>query len=258
MSSILYSFQILTSFLDFGLDSEDVQLMHELFNLVRDCDSLSSEQLLSSVVSITRIRHPNKLLDLIKSTAWVDHPASLVPDPIDVETYIDLNGQLHRDRYGAGLGSRKRHCGRPCNRLSKRTKFDLIHQGLSEHNSSMSDHLSAEESIPDSPMCEPDTLMISMKSNTPQKRRLYDQVYALEQRRLAALSRNGNFNSRNKRRRKSSADEIDLHLGPAVASPPINSTGRCSFVCYCLVIKFYVAFYFLNSVFTTSTLFNLI
>ncbi|VDK40873.1 unnamed protein product [Taenia asiatica] len=221
---------ILTSFLDFGIDSEDVELLHELFNLIRECGSSTNAQLLSSIISSAHIRHPHKLLDLIKNTAWVDHPSSLVPDPPDVEGYVDCNGQLHRGRPTSCIGlfdstSRKRQSGAPRNCQSKRFKFDPSHQELSEQYSSMSDHLSGEESNPDSPVYDGDLPPCSTKSNPAfslQKRKLYEQIYALEQRRAALCSNSGN---RVKRRNKSITDEIDFNLGPAASCPPINSTG---------------------------------
>ncbi|KAL5966518.1 Histone-lysine N-methyltransferase SETD1 [Taenia solium] len=221
---------ILTSFLDFGIDSEDVELLHELFNLIRECGSSTNAQLLSSIISSAHIRHPHKLLDLIKNTAWVDHPSSLVPDPPYVDGYVDCNGQLHRGRPTACIGlvdstSRKRQSGAPRNCQSKRFKFDPSHQELSEQYSSMSDHLSGEESNPDSPVYDGDLPPCSTKSNSTfslQKRKLYEQMYALEQGRAALCSNSGN---RVKRRNKSITDEIDFNLGPAASCPPINSTG---------------------------------
>uniref|UniRef100_A0A915F0M9 [histone H3]-lysine(4) N-trimethyltransferase n=1 Tax=Echinococcus canadensis TaxID=519352 RepID=A0A915F0M9_9CEST len=221
---------ILTSFLDFGIDSEDVQLLHELFNLIREYGSSTNAQLLASILSSAHIRYPHKLLDLIKNTAWVDHPASLVPDPLDVEGFIDSNGRLHQGRPTACVGlvdsaTRKRRYGAPRNCQSKRSKSDPIHQEFSEQYSSMSDQLSAEDLNPDSPVCDGDPLAFPVKPNpmlSLQKRKLYEQVYALEQRQAALWSSGGN---RAKRRSKSMADEIDFHLGPAASCPPVNSTG---------------------------------
>lgn len=211
-----------------------MELLRELFNLVRECGSSTNAQLLPSIVSSAHIRHPHKLLDLIKNTAWVDHPPSLVPDPPDVEGYVDCNGRLHRGRPTAYTDlvdstNRKRQYGAPRNCQSKRFKFDSMHQDLSEQYSSMSDHLSGEESNPDSPMYDGDLSPCSAKSNSAvslQKRKLYEQMYALEQRRAALCSNSGN---RLKRRNKSMADDIDFNLGPAASCPPINSTGKNPF-----------------------------
>ncbi|VDM17182.1 unnamed protein product [Hydatigera taeniaeformis] len=222
---------ILTSFVDFGIDSEDVELLHELFNLIRECGSSTNAQLLSSIISLAHIRHPHKLLDLIKNTAWVDHPPSLVPDPLDVEGYVDCNGRLHRGRPTSFIGvvnpsTRKRRRGVLRNCQSKRSKFEPVHQEVSEQYSSTSDQPSDVESNSDSPVCDDDSLSCSGKSlSAPslQKRKLYEQMYALEQRRAALCSKSGN---RVKRRNKSTADEIDFNLGPAASCPPINSTGE--------------------------------
>uniref|UniRef100_A0A5K3EYJ7 [histone H3]-lysine(4) N-trimethyltransferase n=2 Tax=Mesocestoides corti TaxID=53468 RepID=A0A5K3EYJ7_MESCO len=233
---------ILTSFLDFGLDSEDADLFHDLFNLIRESDASTADaQLLSSILSCSRIRHPHRLIDLIKTSVWVDHPPSLIPDPPDVNSYVNSSGRLCQGSPSGVLdigldrseSTRKRRyaldkCSqstrRRCN--GKRSKLDLQHEA-SDHYSSMSEgQLSAGESIADSPLWGTGSSVRSVKADSSfslLRRKLFYQAYSLERRRCSTVSSVNGI--RGWRRRKSIGDEIDLHLGPASAIPPVNSTG---------------------------------
>lgn len=103
--SLLSFAQILASFLEIGLDSEDVSYFHKLFHLIRKSDLSSTDaSLLSSLLSHCRIRAPNKLVDLIQTTAWVDHSATLIPDPFDVEFGVGDTQPINRTTSAPNVG----------------------------------------------------------------------------------------------------------------------------------------------------------
>ncbi|VUZ50062.1 unnamed protein product [Hymenolepis diminuta] len=208
---------ILSSFLDIGIDTEDVDMFHELYNLIRDD---RGSKLLASVVESAHVRYPHKLLDMISKTAWVDHPPSFVPDPPDVKGFIDSQGRLHTDASTAARNkenSRKRR--RPArNCQAKRSRLDLL---ISEPTYTSS--ISEEDSIPESPSVFGDSIECLNSAMALQRRRLIEHMTSVVHNRAALLGENP-FN-RGRRKRKSMCDDATMHLGPAAAYPPIHSTG---------------------------------
>ncbi|VDO04496.1 unnamed protein product [Rodentolepis nana] len=209
---------ILSSFLEVGIDSEDVGMFHELYNLIRDD---RGSKLLASVVESSHVCYPHKLLNMISKTAWVDHPPSFVPDPPDVKGFIDAQGRLHTDAstaVGNKENSRKRR--RPArNCRAKRSRLDLL---ISE--SAYTSSISEEDSIPESPSVFGDSVECFSSTMLLQRRRLIEQMASVAHCR-ATLVGEGHFNQI-RRKRRSISDDATMHLGPAAESPPVHSTGK--------------------------------
>uniref|UniRef100_A0A0X3PHK5 [histone H3]-lysine(4) N-trimethyltransferase n=1 Tax=Schistocephalus solidus TaxID=70667 RepID=A0A0X3PHK5_SCHSO len=235
---------ILTSFLDIGMDSEDIAFMHELFELVRSSEhSAACASSLNALFSHCKIRSPNKLIDLIKTTAWVDHPASLIPDPVDVNVFVDRTGRLRPgcaafsapDYFGIerGLSGWKRRknmltSGRRDNRkrIRRVQKPDISCSDVSD-NSFDSPGLASEgkRSISSSDSRSnkgySGTTVVPPSAIDLVRRGLFEEIYSVEQRHILSSTSGASYTQSSRQ----PMDDIDLHLGPAAKNPPINSTG---------------------------------
>ncbi|KAL7060783.1 hypothetical protein AAHC03_09865 [Spirometra sp. Aus1] len=235
---------ILTSFLDIGMDNEDIAFMHDLFELVRSAEqSAACASSLNALFSHCKIRSPNKLIDLIKTTAWVDHPASLIPDPVDVNVFVDRTGRLRPgcaafsapDYFGMGRGlsgwKRKKDIS-TSGRRDDRKRIRRIHipdvsgSDISD-NSFDSLGLASEGKRSVSSTDSRNnkgwngTVLAPPSASDLVSRGLYEEIYSVEQRRIMSSTSSASYVHSSRQ----PLDDIDLHMGPAAKNPPINSTG---------------------------------
>ncbi|VDN10034.1 unnamed protein product, partial [Dibothriocephalus latus] len=188
---------ILTSFLDIGMDSEDIAFMHELFEMIRSAEHSSAcASSLNALFSHCKIRSPNKLTDLIKSTAWVDHPTSLIPDPVDVNVFVDRTGRL---RPGCAAFAAPDYFG--------------IERGLSGWKR-RKDMLTTDSRN------NKGTTIVPPSAGDLVRRGLFEEIYSVEQRRVLSSTSGASYTGSSRQ----PMDDIDLHMGPAAKNPPINST----------------------------------
>ncbi|BHF72925.1 Histone-lysine N-methyltransferase setd1b [Sparganum proliferum] len=235
---------ILTSFLDIGMDSEDIAFMHDLFELVRSAEqSAACASSLNALFSHCKIRSPNKLIDLIKTTAWVDHPASLIPDPVDVNVFVDRTGRLRPgcaafsapDYFGMGRGlsgSKRKKDITTSGRRDDRKRIRRIHMP-DVSGSDISDNsfdslgLASEgkRSVSSTDSCNNKgwngTVLAPPSASDLVSRGLFEEIYSVEQRRIMSSTSSASYVQSSRQ----PVDDIDLHMGPAAKNPPINSTG---------------------------------
>lgn len=203
------SLKVLSCFLDFGIDSEDIGLLREAVNIMRlvydvrrndindDENAVNdsyfqhlqqqedqenyhqNHRLLASAVNRAGLNHHQQgLYRLLKSCDWVDHPSTQIPDPPNATGFVNAQGRLSssgervRTALGGGSGIRELATVVERRRLMLRT---------SRAN------------------------RIVTKDGFSRQRRQHQQQQA------------GDL-----------VDEVDIHLGPAYVDPPIHSTGTCA------------------------------
>ncbi|CAH8447275.1 unnamed protein product [Schistosoma turkestanicum] len=233
---------ILRSILVLGMDTEDIGFMCEAHQfLLNKChsplDITSHENLKENDVCMNPNVDP-RVVNIINLSHWVEHPPTLIADPITVKTYINNNGHLVNSRSlwsSRRKSERRRYQDKLLCSKNPTSKLSSTHRKSSARSSdsddlcsSLSDqslnYLSDEKhkrdlnnqsvfkkacSLTYSPV------NTSLGHNPKRSYPKFDNQILAVANYAASLNENVGI----------VGDSVDIHLGPAACLPPIHSSG---------------------------------
>nr|CAH8820049.1 unnamed protein product [Trichobilharzia regenti] len=233
---------ILRSVLHLGMDAEDLGFLCEAYQiLLNKCRSPSdtvsypdSER--NNFPMNTAVTDPH-VATLVNLSHWIEHPPTLIPDPITVKSYINDNGRLVTSHHLSSRrqksvrqrhhnkGSRSKHSVSKQSSVRQRSyarssDSNDVYSSLSDQSV---DHSPGEHNVNDlanRPICKNEGSQ-SYLTSVPQRmsRRSWpkfdDQIIAVAK---FTASLNDSVDT--------VKDNVDIHLGPAACLPPIHSSGN--------------------------------
>ncbi|KAF6776449.1 hypothetical protein AHF37_04038 [Paragonimus kellicotti] len=255
---------ILRSVLFRGVDYEDIQFLQVVFEHLSTCTMNSPCSWCSSSKYAPYLRYYKSaypgLASAISSLHWVDHPPTLIPEPVEIPYYLNASGRLVRNHNytGASESTYGTKLSNPpgSSRFSRSARF---HQP-SSLNSSIADcavpdrdrnlsrdlfgsdcSLSSSETSDFSPTVDSGTISHSNRTHqrfSPSAFREETtnslqpvappcnsrQSWPKIDRLLLAVA---TFSSSQRAENTSDfrMDDVDIHLGPAASLPPAHSSG---------------------------------